>query len=241
MKKVISLLAAMCFVQFGLAQHKLTDDVEPPLNGPVKQITIYIFPNASSENMDTSKYVQKVVKKFDAKKYETEEYAYNKGGVLLYKNIFKYLGDTTVIKKQFDWQGMLTKTYTYKFDAKTGKKMELDTRTEGNTHRNALLDEIHYNYSGEHGFNESDTEYLNGNVVNINNNTNVILKHKSSKKQHINLILPNEANTTCEYKKPDKHGNWQVFISDTKSTASFPETDIKTITLRQIVYYKIKS
>lgn len=110
-------------VKLAAAQTRITDPSQTPLKCKVKKVTTYTFRGDNHIVPDTTANGEKTVETFDENGWTLEEKMYGKNVALKESFSFEYLGDSLVIKKQFDASGKLFVKYIFKYE-RHGKETE---------------------------------------------------------------------------------------------------------------------
>gem|GEM_PF-6805295 len=129
MKNLILFTILLCVVRLTTAQTRVTDPSQPSLKGKVKRVTTYTFRGGNHTAPDTTASAEKTIETFDEKGWALEEKMYDKSGALQARFLFEYVGDSIVVKKQFDGSGKLFVKYICKYDGQ-GKEREVDVNSD---------------------------------------------------------------------------------------------------------------
>ncbi len=73
MKNLVLFSSLFCIVGFAVAQTRVTDLSQAPLNGKVKRVTTYTFRGGNHSAPDTTGSAEKTIETFDEKSWATEE------------------------------------------------------------------------------------------------------------------------------------------------------------------------
>jgi hypothetical protein len=129
MKNLVLFIIFLCIVRLAAAQTRVTDLSQAPLKGKVKQVTTYTFRGANHTAPDTTASAEKTIETFDEKGWALEVKMYDKNDALQERFSFEYIGDSIVVKKQFDGSGKLFVKYIFKYDGQ-GKETEFDMNSD---------------------------------------------------------------------------------------------------------------
>lgn len=129
MKNLTLSIIFLCIVKLASAQTRVTDLSQTPLKGKVRQVTTYTFRGDNHTSPDTTSSTEKTIETFDKKGWPLEVKMYDKNDVLQARFSFEYIGDSIVVKKQFDGSGKLFVKYTFKYDDQN-KETEFDMNSD---------------------------------------------------------------------------------------------------------------
>jgi len=245
MKNLIALISTMLVMAYAKAQVRISNTLEYPLKGKVKEIIIYDFDGEFSK-VDTAE-AQKRILFFDSKGNQTEQLDYFQGGGIQFRSVFTQLDKSTVSRKEFDKAGKLFMTAIYKFDKANNVLEEMPTYTT----EKSLVKDIVYKYDTEGNRIEEDTWGTNDKIIErINSSYNskkqllqediqamfrtgkTVYNYDSTgnivttKSYDKNGVLTSQQTTSTIYKDIDFYGNWRLILQNGKPYV-----------LRHIVYY----
>lgn len=262
MKKIVLLIALDCFVQIASAQTSENCLNDFGLKGNVKEITDFTYRGSINEtNPDNLKHPEKSIIKFDKDGNELEESVFDMYGKISSKSLFIYKEDKSVVKNQYDGNGMLQGRYVFKYNEK-GNKTEFDTYYGPEL---KLVSKVIYKHDANGNKIEEDTydagRFLTEKAVfryneknqkvegyqgwflpNVNKKERLLFKYDDPVNQITSDIydlsgkLTGENSTTLS--NIDDQGNWQVKLVELKGYGPSQENILfKNITKRSIKYY----
>jgi len=266
MKNLILFTILFCIVRLTIAQTRVTDISQTPLSGKVKRVTTYTFRGDNHVTPDTTARAEKTVETFDEKGWAIEEKMYDKTGALQERSSFEYIGDSIVVKNQFDGSGKLSVKYIFKYDGH-GKETEIDMNSDAQPQMrlakvnyrgiykydefgNRVSEEqyIDYNklsmksifkYNDQHQRIQSDQESFFGEVV---KKSKIIYTYVSMGNLMKSEIYDADGNltggNTASYGNLDKYGNWLTETFSYSGHSSYQgDFTFMHITKRVIQYY----
>jgi len=160
MKNLVLFIILLCIVTSAAAQTRVTDLSQVSLKGKVKRVTTYTFRADNHMTPDTTGTAEKTIETFDEKGWALEVKMYNKNDALQESFSFEYIGDSIVVKNQFDRSGKLFVKYVYKYD-NLGKETEFDMNSDAQPQ--LRLAKINYRCIYEYnksGNRISETQYI---------------------------------------------------------------------------------
>ncbi|MGZ3822793.1 MAG: hypothetical protein ACXVB6_19515 [Mucilaginibacter sp.] len=266
MKNLILFIILLCVVRLAAAQTRVTDVSQAPLKGKVKQVTTYTFRGGNHTVPDTTASAERTIETFDEKGWAIEEKMYDKNDALQERLSFEYIGDSIVVKKQFDASGKLFVKYIYKYDSQ-GKETEFDMKSDAQPQiRLAKIDyRCIYKYD-EFGNRVSEEQYIDYDKLTMKTISRYNDRHqriqsdeesffgKAFKKSIVKYTCDNVGNpikseiydanghltggNDASYDKFDKYGNWLIGTSSYSGHSSYQgDFTFKDITKRVIEYY----
>jgi len=259
MKIIILFFAFFFLVKFTIAQGKITDLAEKPLKGHVKEVIVEIYRGRQNDSaVDLSKLSEKIVRRFDIKGNETEQFGYSANGTLNFKITFNYVNDSTVITSQINGADKLMVKNTYIYDAKGN---EIESNPDFGGRIQSAVSKFIYKYDENRNRVEEDTYGTDGKIIGVNlllyNKQNQLIEtdqkgfYINNSTKYFYDSLGNEikietydkngklssANTSL-YKDIDKNGNWLFSIAEYKGHSQWQGDFVfKNATKRTILYY----
>jgi hypothetical protein len=266
MKNPILFAILLCIVKLAVAQTRITDVSQSSLKGKVKRLTTYTFRGGNHVAPDTTTSAEKMIETFDEKGWALEEKMYDKSGALQERFSFEYIGDSIVVKNQFDGSGKLYVKYIFKYDSQ-GKETEFDMNSDAQPQSRLAITDYRciYKYD-ELGNRVSEEQYIDHDKLTIRTNSRYNELHqrvqsdeesffgKTVNKSKIVYAYDKAGNpikshiydadgkstgdNTMSYYNYDKYGNWQTEKSSYSGHSTYQgDFTFMNITKRVIEYY----
>jgi hypothetical protein len=267
MKNLILFAIFLCIARLAPAQTRVTDVSQAGLKGKVKSVITYTFRADNHAEPDTAGSAEKTIETFDEKGWSQEDKMYDKNGALQERFSYEYIGDSIVVKNQFDGSGKLFVKYIFRYDYQ-GKETEFDMKSDAQPQmRLAKIDyrciyeydnsgnritEDQYidkdrltmrtvsKYNNQHQRIQSDQESFFGKTIKA---TKTIYTYDAMgnivKSENYDADGKPAGGYEVAYKQFDKYGNW-LLVKSSSSGHSIMQGDFTftSITKRIIEYYQ---
>jgi hypothetical protein len=262
--KTVSTCLLFCLVlQIASAQNEtLTTSLrEMEIKGPAKEIIEYIYNGKLNEtSVDTSKKPTKRIMDFDANGNKIAEIFLSSKGALVTKLTFDYHEKNKVTVREFDANNRLNEISVFNYDdnrqllGRDGYNPQFETaiaifktayKYDANGNRieedsyigvNLLLKDLLF-YDGKNRKEKVESYDMKGKLLSISKFKYDGHGDLASQEHDVNMAGMTD-NTTSNYQKKDKYGNWLLQTSTQKGkNFLLGSTVTKTITKRSIKYF----
>ena len=220
MKNLLVFIILSCIARFAASQTRVTNVSEPSLKGKVKRVVTYTFRGVNNTAPDKTLNAEKTIETFDEKGWPQETKMYDTNGELQERFSFEYIGDSIIVKKQFDGSGKFFVKYVFKYD-REGKETEFDINSDAQPQfRLAKIDAVSIYKYDELGNRISQDQYIDHDKLSLKTNLSYNDRHQKIQSDEESFYdnLHTKTKTIFNY---DKAGNLirsQIYDADGKLT-----------------------